>query len=305
MSLYGMFQGKGASGFGYNSTTDEVTEGLNLSGKTYLVTGCNSGLGLDTLRVLASRGAVVIGAARTLEKATAACEQVSKTAIPVAAELSEPDSVRQAVKQVGDSCPPLDGIIANAGIMALPKRAVKHGLEMQFLTNHIGHFILVTGLLPRLTELGRVVMLSSTGHTLSWSEGIRLDDLSAEKRYTPLKNYGQSKLANLLFAKHLATLLTTGQSANSVHPGVITTNLARHLHPVLQSLFQSLGPYVATKSIPQGAATQAYVATHPDAAEITGEYFADCNVTRANRHGRDADLAERLWVKSEEIVAAL
>ncbi len=306
MSLYGLLQRPGPNGFGYNSTAEEVTEGLDLTGKTYLVTGVNSGLGGETLRVLSKRGARVIAAARTADKARAACSQVRGETLPVACELSEPDSVRETVKTVLASGLTLDGIIANAGIMALPERTVKHGLELQFLTNHIGHFILVTGVLDRLSDTGRVVMLSSSAHRQSYKEGIRFDDLDASGAYSRWGSYGQSKLANLLFATHLSTRLQhPGQTANAVHPGVIATNLGRHLGAAFNAMFQPIGNALALKSIPQGAATQIYVATHPRAASASGVYFRDCNITESSRHGRDRQLAARLWDKTEELIAAL
>lgn len=306
MSLFGMIQRPGPSGFGYNSTAEEVTEGLDLKGKTYLVTGINSGLGHETIRVLSLRGATIIGAARSEAKARDAMAELRGTTIPLACELSEPASVRAAVANVRAAGHRIDGIIANAGIMALPKRTVQHGLELQFLTNHIGHFLLVTGLLDALTPDGRVVMLSSTAHMQTYSEGIRLDDLDAAKGYSSWGAYGQSKLANLLFARELAKRLPAGQTANSVHPGVIATNLVRHMLPdFAASLMRSAGTALALKTIPQGAATQTYVATHGDAAKVSGEYWADCNVAKASKHGRDDALAAALWTKTEELVAKL
>ncbi|MCA9569382.1 MAG: SDR family NAD(P)-dependent oxidoreductase [Myxococcales bacterium] len=304
MSLVGALRGKGPSGFGYDSTAEDVTEGLDLTGRTILVTGCNSGLGLETARVLALRGARVVGAARTEEKAREALAPFAGEHLPVACELSEPASVRAAVQVVAEKAGPLDAIIANAGIMALPERNVSHGLELQFLTNHVGHFLLVTGLLDRLAPTARVVMLSSTAHTNTYAEGIRLDDLDASRGYTPWGAYGQSKLANLLFAKHLATRLPAGQTANSLHPGVIWTNLGRHMNPVVGFAATLISP-LFLKTIPAGASTQTYVATHPDVAATTGEYFADCNIAKPSAHGRDAALAEALWTKTEELVAAL
>ena len=306
MSLYGLFQGKGPSGFGYNSTADEVTEGQEIAGKTYLLTGCNAGLGRETLRVLTARGARVLAAARSVEKAKATADAVGGDVIPLAAELSEPASVRAAVQTVRDLGLPLDGIIANAGIMALPERIVKHGLELQFLTNHVGHFILVTGLLDQLTDHGRVVILSSSAHNRAYPEGVRLDDLAAERGYTPWGAYGQSKLSNLLFARLLATRLPRpGQTANAVHPGVIPTELSRHLGTFAQGVFRNVGPLFALKTIPQGAATQCYVAAHRDTAQHRGLYFADCNPAPTSAHGRDDALAAAVWAKTEEIAAGL
>jgi NAD(P)-dependent dehydrogenase (short-subunit alcohol dehydrogenase family) len=305
MSIYGWFRGKGDSGFGYNSTAEAVTADLDLASRTYLLTGCNSGLGYETLRVLTARGATVVGAARTLEKAKHACSSVDGSTIPIACELSEPQSVRAAVKEVKDSGRALDGVIANAGIMMVANRTVKYGLELQFLTNHIGHFILVTGVLPQLTAEGRVVVLSSFGHNLTYREGIRFDDLDAAKGYNRTQAYGQAKLANLLFSNHLATRLSVGQTTNAVHPGVINTNLARHLPKMLTAVYEPLTNLATNKSIPQGAATQCFAATHPSLADVSGRYFADCNLAKTSAHGSNADMALRLWEETEALVARL
>lgn len=305
MSLYQLFKGKGPSGFGYGSTAEEVTEGLSLEGKTILVTGCNSGLGLEAMRVLALRGARVLGTARTLEKAQAACATVGGLAVPYACELSDPSSVRACVEVVRRGGVRLDAIICNAGIMALPKLEQVHGIELQFFTNHIGHFMLVTGLLDRLADDGRVVMLSSGAHTMAPREGIRFDDLAGARGYTPWGHYGQSKLANLLFAKELARRLAgTRRTANAVHPGVIRTNLGRHMPGFADLLFGLVGP-LFLKSVTQGAATEVYVAVHPAVAGTSGAYFADCNVAKARADADDPALARRLWEVSEAIVAGL
>jgi len=305
MSLYQLFKGKGPSGFGYGSTAEEVTAGLSLAGKTILVTGCNSGLGFEAMRVLSMRGARVLGTARTLEKAKAACDAVGDQAVPLACELSEPASVRTCVDAVIAGGHRLDAVICNAGIMALPKRELAHGIELQFFTNHIGHFILVTGLLDRLAEDGRVVMLSSAAHTMAPKEGIRFDDLAAAKGYTPWGHYGQSKLANLLFAKELARRFAgTRKTANAVHPGVIRTKLGRHMPGIARFTFGLVGPLVL-KSVPQGAATEVYVAVHPGVATTSGAYFADANLATPRADADDPALAKKLWEVSESIVAGL
>ena len=306
MSLYGLFRGKGTTGFGYNSTAEQVSQGLDLSGKTILVTGSNSGLGLETVRVLLARGARVIAAARTAQKAEEATGGMGARVVPLACELSDPGSVRAAIKTVAESGHQLSAVIANAGIMALPKRQVAHGIELQLFTNHFGHFILVTGLLDRLTDDGRVVILSSAAHTGTYRGGIRFDDLDAAKHYTAWGAYGQSKLANLLFARELATRLPKpGQTANAVHPGVIATNLSRHMPSLVRAVFSAVGPAVALKSVGAGAATQVYVAVHPDAQRTNGEYWADCNVKESSAYGRDMAMAKQLWQVTEEIVAKL
>ena len=305
MSLYELFKPKGPSGFGYGSTAEQVTEGLSLEGKTILVTGCNSGLGQEALRVLALRGARVVGTARTLDKAKAACAAVKGKTVPLACELSDPASVRACVEAVKREALRLDAILCNAGIMALPKLAQAYGVELQLFTNHIGHFMLVTGLLDQLAADGRVVMLSSGAHTMAPKEGIQFDNLSGEKGYQAWRAYGQSKMANLLFAKELARRFAgTRKTANAVHPGVIKTNLGRHMNPVASFLFGTVGPLVL-KSVPQGAATEVYVAVHPAVATTSGAYFADCNVARPRPDADDPALAARLWEVSEKIVAGL
>ncbi|HEY9724098.1 MAG TPA: SDR family NAD(P)-dependent oxidoreductase [Oscillatoriaceae cyanobacterium] len=305
MSLIEKFQPKGPNGFGYGSTAEEVTAGLDLTGRAILVTGCNSGLGFETMRVLALRGAHVIGTARNEEKARAATAQVSGQTTGVACELSDPASVRACVAQVKALGTPLDAIICNAGIMALPKLEQAHGYELQFFTNHIGHFLLVTGLLDARAERGRVVMLSSEAHTMAPKEGIQFDNLSGARGYSPWGAYGQSKFANLLFAKELGRRLAgTEKTANAVHPGVIATNLGRSMGAGPRLAMAIAGP-LFLKSIPQGAATQCYVAVHPDAATRRGAYFASSNVARCRPDADDAALAARLWEESERIVAAL
>jgi len=305
MSLLAMFKGNGPSGFGYGSTAEDVTEGLDLSGRTILLTGCNSGIGKETLRVLAKRGAHMIAAARTVEKARAACDEVGGATTPIACELSEPSSVQSCTEQVTDMGRPLDAIICNAGIMALPRLTQKHGYELQFLTNHIGHFILVTSLLESLAERGRVVMVSSGAHNGAPREGIQFDNLSGERDYSPWASYGQSKLANLLFANHLAKRLAgTRKTANSLHPGVIHTNLARSMNPIARAAL-AIGAPLVLKTIPEGAATTCYVAVHPSLDGVSGKYFADCNVSKPSTLGRDEAMAAKLWEISTKIAAEL
>ncbi|MDH4246509.1 MAG: SDR family NAD(P)-dependent oxidoreductase [Deltaproteobacteria bacterium] len=315
MPLIGYFKPRGPNGLGHNTTAEEATTGLNLTGKTFLLTGCNSGIGLETLRVLTLRGAHVLAMARTVDKAQQALAGLSvppALGTPLACDLSEPASVRQAVRAVTAETArrgkPLDGIVANAGIMALPRLEVKHGLELQFLTNHMGHFLLVTGLLGQLAPQGRVVMLSSAAHRSAPAEGIQFDNLDGARGYRAWRNYGQTKLANLLFARQLSHRLPQpGQTAHAVHPGVINTPLWRYMPGVIQGLLKALLPFRALmlKTIAQGAATQCYVAAHPAAAQHNGAYWVDCNPARSRALGEDPGLAERLWTRSEELAARL
>ncbi|HEX4340619.1 MAG TPA: SDR family oxidoreductase [Polyangiaceae bacterium] len=305
MSLLGIFTRKGPSGFGYNSTAQDVTAPLDLRGRNILVTGGNSGLGLETARVLALRGACVIATGRSEDKVRSACSELEGEIVPLACELTDPRSVRACAETVMARTGKLDAIICNAGIIAPSKLERVFGYELVFFTNHIGHFLLVTTLLGHLAEGARVVMVSSGAHRATRKAGIEFDDLSGEKHYSRWTAYGQSKLANLLFAKELARRLgDRGQSANAVDPGAIDTNLARHTSAPLRAGMFLASPFLF-KSIAQGAATQCYVATSPTLAGVSGEYFSDCNIAKSSAHANDAELAARLWSESERIVETL
>jgi NAD(P)-dependent dehydrogenase (short-subunit alcohol dehydrogenase family) len=304
MSLIGWFKRAGPNGFGYRSTAEQVTDGLDLAGRTVLLTGCNSGLGLETLRVLALRGAHVLAAARSEAKARDALRAVGASGTPLACELAEPASVRGCVAAVRALGRPLDAIVCNAGIMALPRLETRYGLELQFLTNHVGHFLLVTGLLEQLAPRGRVVVVSSAAHRAAPAEGIVFDNLDGARGYRPWQAYGITKLANLLFARELARRLGGGgRTANALHPGVIPTRLARYMAGVGPVL--ALAAPLAFKTVAEGAATQCYLAAHPAPESVSGEYFADCNPASSTPQGRDDALAARLWSVSEDIAARL
>lgn len=301
MSLASLILRNGSNGFGFGTTAEQVLAGLDLTGKNILVTGVTSGLGEVTVRALSERGARIFAAARTTEKAEAMCRTLAAGAVPLACDLAEPASVLTCVDRVTESGAQLDAVICNAGIMALPRLELVHGYEKQFFTNHIGHFLLVTRLLPQLGAQARVVMVSSDAHRMAPRGGIDFDNLAGERSYSAWMAYGRSKIANLLFAKALARRLPPGQSANAVHPGVIMTNLQRSMTPFTRTLMQLGGP-VFMKTVAQGAATQCYVAVHPSMTQ-NGEYFADCNVRQPRRAARDMALAEKLWQVSERIVA--
>jgi WW domain-containing oxidoreductase len=291
--------------FTRRSTAEGVTDGFDLSGKTVVITGVNSGLGQESMRVLASRGAHVIGLARTVEKARHACSNVKGEATGLACELSDFSSVRNCAKAIRAMGMPIDMLITNAGIMAPRELSLAHGVESQFATNHLGHFILVHHLLNRVKQAvsGRVVILSSAAHTMSVSEGIDFDNLDGHRGYSPWRFYGQSKLANLLHARALARRLEgTGVTANALHPGVIRTNLGRDAGGFLMTLM-GLFAKPFEKTVPQGAATQCFVAAHPAVEGVSGEYFSDCAITRTSAWGQDAELGEKLWQESLRLTA--
>ncbi len=292
--------------FGAESTAEEVTEGLDLTGKTALVTGCNSGLGLETLRVLAMRGAHVIGTGRIEEKARAACDSVEGRTTPVVLELSDFDSVAACVEQVRALNTPIDMLICNAGVMALPERELVYDIEKHFVVNHLGHFILVKGLLDQVlgAPQGRVVMVSSGSSTRTApAEGILFNNFSMDGIYNPDLGYGHSKLANVLHSLELARRLEgTTATSNALRPGVIMTNLGRYL-PRWQLVVARLIGDFFMKSVGQGAATQCYVATHPDLVDVSGYFFNDCNPYRPGGHTEDAAMATRLWDVSEQLTA--
>ena len=307
MSLYSMLKPRGPNGFGYGSTAEEVTAGLSLDGKTYLVTGCNSGLGLETARVLALRGGRIFGLARAAGKAATALAPLGGATRGFECDLADPKSVRSSVQAVRAALgrSKIEAVIGNAGIKFLPVHQQAFGLELHFLVNHIGHFMLVTALADALAEDGRVVMLSSVAHTRAPKGGIEFDNLSGLWDYNPRKAYGQSKMANLLFARELARRFEgTRKTANSVHPGVIFTGPSRDMS-LMDRLVVGLANRLVLKSVGAGAATSCYVAAHPAAAAISGRYWAHCNVAEPRQDGTDAATARRLWEVSEDIVARL
>ncbi|MDW8258107.1 MAG: SDR family oxidoreductase [Gammaproteobacteria bacterium] len=278
-----------------------------LLNKAALITGGTSGIGFETARVLALRGAHCIVTGRTLDKATEACGRISGHTTPIALELEDWPGIVAASDAVRALGRPLDMLILNAGIMALPKCEQVNGIEKHFAVNHLGHFIFANRLLERVQAApqGRIVVVSSRGYRWAPPGGIEFDNLGGERGYEPNKMYGQSKLANALFAFELARRLRgTTATANAVHPGVINTNLGRHM-PAWKRLAADLIGWTFMKSVEQGAATSCYVATAPALATVSGYYFEDCNpvVPEPGKHMDDAELAARLWAKSAELTA--
>jgi WW domain-containing oxidoreductase len=294
-----------ANTYDSRSTADDVLAGLDLKGRTILVTGCNSGLGFETIRALASHGTHIIGLARSLQSARDACNRVGGTSTPVACDLGDLTSVVAAADMVSSFGRPLDAIITNAGVMCPKTLTVRCGIELQFLVNHIAHFLLVNrllGLVPSRT--GRIVIVSSSASIdQAPKEGIMFDNLDGHRFYKPFKFYGQSKLANALFAKQLAIRVQgMGIAVDSLHPGAVGgTSLQRSLGFPLNFAMKVAQHFM--KSIPQGAATQTLLAAGSLVQGITGEYWSDCQVTNGSPYLNDPNMAQRLWTVSEEIVA--
>ncbi|XWS49962.1 hypothetical protein CRYUN_Cryun12cG0047500 [Craigia yunnanensis] len=270
--------------------------------------GASSGIGVETTRVLALRGVHVVMAVRNVDAGRNAKEAILR-AIPGAKidvmelDLSLMASIRKFAAEYQSSSLPLNLLINNAGVMATPFMLSHDNIELQFATNHLGHFLLTNLLLENMKNTarksnreGRIVNLSSEGHRFAYREGIRFDKINDESSYQCWFAYGQSKLANILHAKELAKHLKEDGveiTANSLHPGSIMTNLMRH-HGFLNSIGHMVGKYFL-KSIPQGAATTCYVALHPQVKGVSGEYFLDSNIGKPTSKANDADLAKRLW----------
>ena len=290
--------------FGAGSTADQVLAGIDLSGKCFVVTGCNSGIGFETVNALAANGAHVIGLARSLAAAESACKRVGPACSPVACDLSDLESVAGAAAAIRARNTPVDGIVANAGIANFPSLRTRYGVEMQFLVNHLGHFALVNALCDRVRDgTGRIVVVSSNaGITHAPAEGIMFDNLDGHRSYAPGAFYGQSKLANALYAKELSRRLNgRGIAVNSVHPGATRgTGINRHQK---QSWVRSVAA-LFMRNAQRGAATQALLAASPRVAGISGEYWTDCRIADGHPLLGDIELAKRLWEVSDRIVAA-
>jgi NAD(P)-dependent dehydrogenase (short-subunit alcohol dehydrogenase family) len=308
------------SGFDATSTTDDVMQGISLAGKLAVVTGASSGLGTQTCRALAAAGAAVLMLARDSDKLAAVAQQLQQdnpAAILHTAtmDLADLDSVRATAAAILAEHAQIHLLINNAGVMACPLARTAQGYEMQFGTNHLGHFLFTCLLVPALVAgaPGRVVTLSSAGHRIA---DVNLDDSAYVLReYDKWQAYGESKTANALFAVGLDTRLAgSGVRSFAVHPGAIVTSLGRHLdeadYPFLMSR-QPAGEEMVFKSVEQGAATSVWAATSPELAGRGGVYLEDCQIAGpagpdsiggVESYAVDAPAAERLWAVSEVLV---
>jgi len=321
--------------FNYESSTHDVLKGLDLHGKTFVITGASTGLGLETARSLASVGARIVIAARNLEKIEHAKQHIKESVKDaelshVLLDLSDLNSVRSAAKELLAQKLTIDVLINNAGVMACPFEKTAQGFEMQFGSNHLGHFLftgLITPLLKQKSH-SRVICLSSAAHKFA---APNLEDPNYLHRpYNKWQAYGEAKSANALFALALnERLAKKGIECFSVHPGMIATELGRHLAPEDLLMFSGgkknkegenktektaqesdkpkRSPF---KTIPQGAATSVWAATSAELAGKGGCYLEDCQVAELSTHPArgyaayiaDKNLAEQLWRLSETLV---
>jgi NAD(P)-dependent dehydrogenase (short-subunit alcohol dehydrogenase family) len=260
------------------------------------------------MRVLALRGAHVLGTGRTLEKAEMACATVTGRTTPLELELSDFESVVECATTIEEMNLVPDVLILNAGINTFGSLELVSGIEKMFVVNYLGHFVLVNRLLKPMLAAGggRIVHVGSqSGYGQAPEVGIDFDNLRGEGIFDAGEAYGRSKLANALFSLELAKRLEgTNLTSNVVHPGLVKTNIARTAPTWLRRGFDLLGDVIA-KTPAQGAATQVYVATNPDVAGVSGAYFEDCNPVKVGgeHHMFDEPMAEELWAVTEQMTA--
>ncbi len=313
------------SPFGHPSTAMEVVQGLDLSDNTAVVTGASSGIGVETARALAAAGAEVLTPVRNRAKGEGVADDIRSSTgndkvVVLDMDLADPTSVRACAESILERGEAVNVLINNAGIMACPLRRTPQGWESQFATNHFGHFLFTSLLVPALLRgaPARVVNLSSIAHRIT---GVDFDDPHFERReYDKWQAYGQAKTANVLFSVALnARYAAQGVTANAVHPGGIMTGLQKDLS---REEMEAMGwfdddgnPVEGFKTVEGGASTATWAATTPLLQGRGGLYLEDCNVAApavpelpyngVHAHAIDAEAAERLWELSEEMVAQL
>ena len=274
-----------------------------LIGKTAIVTGANSGMGMVTARALLDEGATVIMLCRSEKRGKEAYKELlkdgnSRTYL-ILADLGDYDSVRNFTKQVKERFNKIDILVNNAGFISLDRQETKEGLERQFGINHVGHFLLTTELLDMMGEGSRIVNVASGAHKTG---KIHFDDINLHKGFNVFKAYSQSKLANVLFTRELARRVKDrGITVNCCHPGAVATNIGIDRETGFgKTVTKLLKPFFQTPE--QGAATAIFLATDESVKDITGEYFYKCKVAKSSKRSKDMELAKRLFEFSEQLV---
>ncbi|KAG9147883.1 hypothetical protein Leryth_003471 [Lithospermum erythrorhizon] len=277
--------------------------------------GGASGIGFETARVLALRNAHVIIAARNMEAADDAKQKIlnqneNAHVDALKLDLCSIKSIKEFAERFNDLNVPLNILINNAGIMFCPFQLSEDGVEVQFATNHLGHFYLTNLLLDKMKETakstgiqGRIVNLSSVAHLYTYDSGIEFEKINDKLSYSDKKAYGQSKLANILHANELSRRSQaegTNITVNSVHPGLIMTNLFKHTGNLMGLM--KMFSFLMWKNVPQGAATTCYVALHPQLKDVTAKYFLDCNEWKPSKFAEDEGLAKKLWDFSNKLI---
>ena len=279
----------------------------DLSAKTAIITGANSGIGLEAAVELARQGANVVLACRNPNKGEAAKTDIEQragngTVTLMSLDLASFASIRGFAKEALDQLPRIDILLNNAGIVARQRTVTVDGFEQTFGVNHLGHFLLTTLLLDRITTTpeARIVTVASHAHKFAGG-GLDFDDLQTERGYKAMRVYGKSKLANIMFTRELARRIAdTSATANSVHPGFVASNFGRN--DPLGNLAMTLAkPFALSPS--KGARTSIYVASDPAVTGVTGKYFYKCAVVEPTSYARDDAAARQLWEISETLVA--
>lgn len=313
LSAVGTLAGCGALLKDYMQGARFERKDVRADGKIVIVTGANTGIGKETVMSLANRGAHVYMACRDMKKCEEAREEiVLETRNPNVfcreCDLASLQSVRKFVTQFKTEQNRLDILINNAGVMRCPRTLTSEGIELQLGVNHMGHFLLTNLLLDllKLSAPSRIVVVSSLAHTRG---KINVQDLNSAQSYDKAAAYEQSKLANVLFTKELAKRLEgTGVTVNALHPGVVDTDLMRHMG-LFNSWFSSflIKPFVwpFLKNPIAGAQTSLYAALDPSLEKVTGQYFSDCAPKDVAEQAKDERVAKWLWAVSEKWTGTL
>ncbi|XP_052769931.1 retinol dehydrogenase 12-like [Mya arenaria] len=285
---------------------------LKLAGKTVLITGANTGIGKETAKDLAKRGARVILACRDLTRAQKAASDITNSTgnsnvVVYKLDLSSLKSVRECAEEVKKNEQRLDILINNAGVMWTPQCQTEDGFDMQMGTNHLGHFLFTNSLLDLVKKSApsRIVTVASRAHERA---NFDIEDINSERSFSTMTAYSNSKLANILFTRELAKRLEgTNVTAVSLHPGVIATELTRHANDkniatwvLMTFLFNPFLQHLI-KTPTAGAQTTLYCALDPDVENHPGKYFSDCAVKEPTKAGQDDIMASKLWTLSEKL----